>query len=69
MLLLCVSIEILPCSQYSSCFPQLLNFFKMSFYLFSVCSVFAALILMPVNLKVRTFSLPMVHIDRMHLVE
>ncbi|KZT73615.1 DUF221-domain-containing protein [Daedalea quercina L-15889] len=29
----------------------LLNFFKMSFYLFSVCSIFAALILMPVNLK------------------
>jgi hypothetical protein len=31
---------------------QLLNFFKMSFYLFSVCSIFAMAILMPVNLKV-----------------
>ncbi|KAI9438478.1 DUF221-domain-containing protein [Lactarius indigo] len=29
----------------------LLNFFKMSFYLFSLCSVFAVSILMPVNLK------------------
>ncbi|KAH9979789.1 hypothetical protein BJV74DRAFT_946869 [Russula compacta] len=29
----------------------LLNFFKMSFYLFSLCSVFAVAILMPVNLK------------------
>ncbi|KAF8273382.1 DUF221-domain-containing protein [Lactarius quietus] len=29
----------------------LLNFFKMSFYLFSLCSVFAVTILMPVNLK------------------
>jgi hypothetical protein len=33
-------------------FSQLLNFFKMSFYLFSVCSVFAVAILMPVNWKV-----------------
>jgi hypothetical protein len=31
---------------------QLLNFYKMAFYLFSVCSVLAALILMPINLKV-----------------
>ena len=31
---------------------QLLSFFKMSFYLFSVCSIFAAAILMPINLKV-----------------
>ncbi|KAF8496414.1 hypothetical protein F5888DRAFT_1794643 [Russula emetica] len=30
----------------------LLNFFKMSFYLFSLCSAFAITILMPVNLKV-----------------
>ncbi|KAL6304476.1 hypothetical protein BKA93DRAFT_825654 [Sparassis latifolia] len=29
----------------------LLNFFKMSFYFFSVCSVFAVLVLMPINLK------------------
>ncbi|KAI9465651.1 DUF221-domain-containing protein [Lactarius psammicola] len=29
----------------------LLNFFKMSFFLFSLCSVFAVSILMPVNLK------------------
>ncbi|OBZ76812.1 Calcium permeable stress-gated cation channel 1 [Grifola frondosa] len=29
----------------------LLNFYKMSFYLFSVCSIFAATILMPINLK------------------
>ncbi|KAL4243386.1 CSC1 family protein, partial [Abortiporus biennis] len=29
----------------------LLNFFKMSFYLFSTCSIFAAVILMPVNLR------------------
>ncbi|KAI0262633.1 DUF221-domain-containing protein [Gloeopeniophorella convolvens] len=29
----------------------LLNFFKMSFYLFSLCSVFAVAILMPINLK------------------
>ncbi|KAF8483359.1 DUF221-domain-containing protein [Russula ochroleuca] len=29
----------------------LLNFFKMSFYLFSLCSAFAVTILMPVNLK------------------
>jgi hypothetical protein len=29
----------------------LLNFFKMSFYLFSLCSAFAITILMPVNLK------------------
>ncbi|KAI0249273.1 DUF221-domain-containing protein [Lactifluus subvellereus] len=29
----------------------LLSFFKMSFYLFSLCSVFAVTILMPVNLK------------------
>ena len=32
--------------------PQLLSFFKMSFYLFSVCSIFAMMILMPINLKV-----------------
>jgi len=31
---------------------QLLSFFKMSFYLFSVCSIFAMVILMPINLKV-----------------
>jgi hypothetical protein len=31
---------------------QLLSFFKMSFYLFSVCSIFAVVILMPINLKV-----------------
>ncbi|THH11632.1 hypothetical protein EW146_g7980 [Bondarzewia mesenterica] len=29
----------------------LLNFFKMSFYLFSVCSIFAVTVLMPVNFK------------------
>ncbi|EPQ51564.1 DUF221-domain-containing protein [Gloeophyllum trabeum ATCC 11539] len=29
----------------------LLNFFKMSFYLFSVCSVFATFTLMPINLR------------------
>ncbi|EIN04656.1 DUF221-domain-containing protein [Punctularia strigosozonata HHB-11173 SS5] len=29
----------------------LLNFYKMSFYLFSLCSLFAAAILMPINLK------------------
>lgn len=29
----------------------LLNFYKMAFSLFSVCSVFAALVLMPINLK------------------
>jgi hypothetical protein len=32
---------------------QLLNFFKMSFYLFSVCSMFAITIIMPLNWKVR----------------
>ena len=32
--------------------PKLLSFFKMSFYLFSVCSIFAMMILMPINLKV-----------------
>lgn len=32
---------------------QLLSFFKMSFYLFSVCSLFAMMILMPLNWKVR----------------
>ena len=31
---------------------QLLSFLKMSFWLFSTCSVFAAAILMPINLKV-----------------
>ncbi len=31
---------------------QLLNFYKMSFTLFSICSVFAVTILMPINLKV-----------------
>ncbi|KAF8154629.1 hypothetical protein B0H34DRAFT_752640 [Crassisporium funariophilum] len=35
----------------------LLNFFKMSFYLFSVCSLFAITILMPLNWKVCTSSL------------
>ncbi|KAH9949754.1 hypothetical protein B0H21DRAFT_88992 [Amylocystis lapponica] len=29
----------------------LLNFFKMAFYLFSLCSVFAVAVLMPINLK------------------
>ncbi|PCH41949.1 DUF221-domain-containing protein [Wolfiporia cocos MD-104 SS10] len=29
----------------------LLNFFKMSFYLFSICSIFAVAMLMPLNLK------------------
>ena len=38
-------------------FVQLLNFFKMSFSLFSVCSVFAVIALMPVNLKVSNPSL------------
>jgi calcium permeable stress-gated cation channel len=38
---------------------QLLNFFKMSFYLFSVCSFFAVTILMPINWKVcRPLRLP-----------
>ncbi|KAI0290933.1 DUF221-domain-containing protein [Multifurca ochricompacta] len=35
----------------------LLNFFKMSFYLFSICSVFAVTILMPINLKPDWFDL------------
>lgn len=36
---------------------KLLNFFKMSFYLFSVCSIFAVAILMPVNWMVCFLSL------------
>jgi hypothetical protein len=32
---------------------QLLNFYKMSFYLFSTLSLLAVAVLMPVNLKVR----------------
>ncbi|EGN97135.1 hypothetical protein SERLA73DRAFT_169572 [Serpula lacrymans var. lacrymans S7.3] len=39
----------------------LLNFFKMSFYLFSLCSVFAVAILMPMNWKVSTHPLPPSH--------
>ena len=35
---------------------QLLGFYKMSFYLFSVCSIFAAAILMPMNWHVRSYS-------------
>lgn len=36
-----------------TCKKQLLSFFKTSFYLFSVCSLLAVTILMPINLNVR----------------
>lgn len=44
-------------SYYADTIFQLLNFFKMSFQLFSVCSIFAIAILMPLNLKVSRSSL------------
>jgi Late exocytosis, associated with Golgi transport len=37
---------------------QLLNFFKMSFYLFSVCSVLALVVLMPINVRVSRVNRP-----------
>jgi hypothetical protein len=40
--------------------PQLLGFFKMSFYLFSLCSLFAVAVLMPINWTVCGTSLGLV---------
>lgn len=37
---------------------QLLSFLKMSFWLFSSCSIFAIAVLMPINLKVAFLPLP-----------
>jgi hypothetical protein len=50
---LCVLL-ILICSDAAEVAIQLLNFLKMSFYLFSVCAFFAVTILMPINYKVRS---------------
>jgi hypothetical protein len=40
---------------------QLLNFFKMAFYLFSVCSILVITILMPINWKVYPIPFIVLH--------
>jgi hypothetical protein len=52
------SLTLSPCSLLTYHYIQLLNFLKMSFTLFFVCSFFAITILMPVNYMVGPFSPP-----------